>query len=469
VFTIGNNADAVAFAAGVEYRGMSASYRPDTFLASGDVAGFNAGQPTSGEYSAREVFGEVRVPLLSENIIHKLELTGNARYSDYSLEAVGGVWTYAAGAQLSPIRDITLRGQYARAVRAPNVQDLFGGNSTGFPQAQDPCSDRGAPANRTESIRQLCIANGVPAANVFTRAVQPNTQIQANFGGDPNLQEETSDTYTAGVVLRPSFIPRLNVTVDYFNIKVEDTIATFGGGLNDALSLCFTVAQNLSNPICSIFQGVRNTTTGAIGETSGGRNPNVLSANIATLKTSGIDVAADYSLPVDFSITGGDRSNVSISFLGTWLDKFRSTSVAAIPERETIGEGSVPIVPSTNPMPKWKHNARLSVSDGPMVLSMRWRYFGGVEDRRLNNTFVGLVRTPQDPALFPNARIGAVNYLDLAAAFDATDRLQINIGVNNLTNQKPEVLGSLQEQANTFPGTYDVLGRDFFVGARLQF
>ncbi|WP_230772615.1 TonB-dependent receptor domain-containing protein [Sphingomonas sp. Leaf4] len=469
LFTVGNSVDPVAFAAGVEYRGMSASYRPDTFLSSGDVAGFNAGQPTSGEYDVREVFGELRVPLVSEGFIHKLELTGNARYSDYSLDAVGGVWTYAGGAQLSPIRDITLRGQYARAVRAPNVQDLFGGNSTGFPAAQDPCSDRGAAGNRTEAVRQLCIANGVPAANVFTRAVQPNAQIQANFGGDPNLSEETSDTYTAGVVFRPSFIPRLNVTVDYFNIKVEDTIATFGGGLNDALSLCFTVAQNLTNPICSIFQGVRNTTTGAIGETSGGRNPNVLSANIATLKTSGIDVAADYSLPVDFSVTGGDRSNVSVSFLGTYLDKFRSTSVAAIPERETIGEGSVPNVPTLNPMPKWVHTARLSVSDGPMVLSLRWRYRGPVKDRRLDNTFVGLVRTPQDPALFPNARIGAVNYFDLSTAFKATDRLQITIGVNNLTNQKPEVLGSLQEQANTFPGTYDVLGRDFFVGARLQF
>lgn len=465
LFSLTPGAEPIGFAAGVEYRGLSAAYTPDTFLASGDVAGFNAGQPTSGEYSAREVFGELRVPVLSESFIHKLQFEGNFRYSDYSLQNVGGVWTYSAGGLLSPVRDITLRGQYARAVRAPNVQDLFGGNSTGFPAAQDPCSDRGVAANRTDAIRQLCIANGVPAANVFTRAVQPNAQIQANFGGNPNLGEETSDTYTFGAVFQPSFIPRLNISVDYYNIKVEDAIATFGGGLSSALNLCFTVAQDLANPICSIFQGVRNPTTGAIGETSGGRNPSVLSANIATLQTSGIDVNVDYSVPLGFSLMGEGTSRLSFNLLGTYLDSYRSTAVAAIPERETIAEGSI----ATNPLPRWRHTSRLTMSDGPLNLSVRWRYLGPVTDPRITNTFVGIDRVEQDPALFSNPRIGSVNYFDLTTAFQTTDNLQLTLGVNNIFNQKPETLGSLQEQANTYPGTYDVLGRDFFVGARLTF
>lgn len=464
VGSLGFGAQPIGFALGVEYRGMAASYTPDTFLSSGDVAGFNAGQPTSGEYSVREVFGEIRVPILEDSFIHRLELTGTGRYSDYSLAAVGGVWTYAGGAEFAPIRDVLFRGQYARAVRAPNVQDLFGGNSTGFPAAQDPCSDRGVAANRTDAIRALCIANGVPAANVFQRVVQPAAQIQANFGGNPNLSEETSDTFTVGAVFRPTFIPRLNVTVDYYNIKVQDAISTFGGGLNSALQLCFTVAQDLTNPICSIFNGARGP-TGALGETAGGQNPDVLSANIATLQTAGIDVQVDYSMPFNFSLTGSGTSRVNFFFLGTYLDKFRSTAVAAIPERETIAEGSI----STNPLPRWRHTARLTLSDGPANISMRWRHLGRVTDPRLTNTFVGLDRVPQDAALFPNPDIGAVNFFDLTAAFDASDNLQITMGVNNLFNQKPEVLGSLQEQANTYPGTYDVLGRDFFVGARMQF
>lgn len=465
LFNLGLGAEDVGFALGGEYRQMSAQYIPDTFLASGDVAGFNAGQPTQGSYDVKEIFGELRVPIIQRGFVDLLELNGAARYSDYSLPNVGGVWTYAGGVNFAPVPDVTFRGQYQRAVRAPNVQDLFGGNSTGFPAAIDPCGSQTAANLRTETIRQLCIASGVPAANVFQAVVQPNSQIQANFGGNPNLSEETSDTYTAGVVIRPSFIPRLNITVDYFNIKVEDAIATFGGGLNSALSLCYTVAQDLSNPICSIFAGQRNPVTGALGQTQGGGNPNVLSANIANIETSGIDAQVDYSLPLDFSIMGSGSSRLSFFYLGTYLDKYRSTAVAAIPERETIGEGSI----STNPLPKYRHTARLTFSDGPAALSLRWRYFGSVEDPRIQNTFLGLQRVGTDPALLPIPKIDAVNYFDLTANFDVSDNFTFTAGVNNLFDKLPQILGTTKEQANTYPGTYDVLGRDFFVGARLQF
>ncbi len=460
--SIFGNSEPIGFAVGGEYRRVSASYTPDTFLASGDVIGFNAGQPTGGNYNAKEVFAELRIPLVNESFIHRLELTGAARYSDYSLDNVGGVWTYAGGGEFAPIQDITFRGQYQRAVRAPNVQDLFGGQSVGFPQAIDPCSSRTPVALQTATIRALCVANGVPAANVFTTAVQPNQQIQAQFGGNPNLGEETSDTFTIGAVIRPSFIPRLNITVDYFNIKVKDTISTFGGGLNSALQLCFTVAQDLTNPICSIFAGQRNPTTGALGETSGGRNPPVLSANIAKLETSGVDVQVDYNIPLNFSLTGSDESRLTFFFLGTYLDEYRTTAVAAIPERVTIGEGTIAL-------PKWRHTARLGYVDGPAQISLRWRYNGPGIDSRIINTFNGLVRTEQDPALFPNRRVGAFNYFDLTGSFAVTDNFQLTAGVNNLFNKTPVVLGTAQEQGNNVPGFYDPLGRDFFVSARLNF
>ncbi|TKD52262.1 TonB-dependent receptor domain-containing protein [Sphingomonas baiyangensis] len=465
LFNLGLGAGDVGFALGGEYRRMSSQYIPDTFLASGDVAGFNAGQPTSGSYDVKEIFGELRVPIIEDGFIDLLELNGAARYSDYSLGNVGGVWTYAGGVNIAPVPDILFRGNYQRSVRAPNVQDLFGGNSTGFPAAQDPCSDRGPANTRTDAVRALCIASGVPAANVFTRAVQPNAQIQANFGGNPNLSEETSDTYTVGAVIRPSFIPRLNITVDYFNIKVEDVISTFAGGLNSALSLCYTVAQDLSNPICQAFTGLRNPATGALGETSGGGNPNILSANIADLETSGIDVQVDYNMPLGFSLFGNGESRVNFFYLGTYLDRYRSTAVASIPERVTIAEGSF----SGNPLPQYRHTTRLTYSDGPASLSLRWRYFGKVQDFRIENTFSGLDRVGTDPALLVNPFVSEVNYFDLTANVDVSDNFTLTMGVNNLFDEKPEVLGSLQEQANTYPGSYDVLGRDFFVGARLQF
>jgi outer membrane receptor protein involved in Fe transport len=461
-FNLGLGAPDIGFALGAEYREPSSRFIPDEFLSSGDVQGFNAGQPTSGKYNVKEVFAELAVPILRDSFIHRLELNGAFRYSDYSLQNVGGVETYSIGAEFAPVRDITFRGQYQRSVRAPNVQELFGGQSTGFPGASDPCSDRGTAANRTETVRALCIAQGVPAAAVFTRGVQPNAQIQGFFGGNPDLNEETSDTYTVGAVISPRFIPRLNVTVDYFNIKVEDVIGTFGGGFNSALNLCLTVAQNLANPVCAPFNGARNTATGALGVTQGGQNPILLSANQATLETSGIDVQVDYSLPLEFSLFGGERSRLSFFYLGTYLDKYRNTAIAAIPERVTISEG-------TPELSKYKHTARVSFIDGPGTVSLRWRYMDGVQDPRILNTFVGLERVGTDPAVLSTPFIDDFSYFDLSFGFQVSDNFTMNVGVNNLFDKKPPILGSLAEQANTFPGTYDPLGRDFFVSGRLSF
>lgn len=463
LFSLGMGGGDAGFALGTEYRKVSSQFVPDEFLSSGDVAGFNAGRPTSGSYNVKEVFGELLIPVLSESFVHRLEFNAAARYSDYSLRNVGGVYTYAAGAEFAPIRDITFRGQYQRAVRAPNVAELFGGQSTGFPGASDPCSNR-APANiRTEALRQLCIASGVPAANVFTSVVQPNGQIEATFGGNPDLEEERSDTYTAGVILRPRFLPRLNVTADYFNIEVENVIGLAGGGLNSALQLCFTVAQNLQNPVCQIFAGTRGP-QGAISSGSQ-RNPQILSANNALLKTSGVDVQVDYMQPLPFSLTGADEARLTLFFLGTWLEKYRSTAIAAIPERVTIGEGSI----VGNPLPEFRFTSRASLVDGPATISVRWRYLGDVQDPRIQNTFNRLERVGTDPALLPNARIDDVHFFDLTLSFEVNDNLNLNIGVNNLFDKTPEVLGDVAEQANTFPGTYDVLGRDYFVSARLRF
>ncbi|MGN3975064.1 TonB-dependent receptor domain-containing protein [Tsuneonella sp. SYSU-LHT278] len=454
LFNLGLGADDIGFALGGEYRKMSSRYIPDTFLASGDVLGFNAGQPTGGSYDVKEAFAELRVPVIEDNMIHSLSLNGAARYSDYSLAAVGGNWTYTGGIDFAPIRDIRFRAQYARAVRAPNVQDLFGGQSTGFPAATDPCSDRGSAATRTQTLRDLCIANGVPAANVFTRAVQPNAQIQGFFGGNPNVRQETSDTYTAGIVFSPSFIPRLNITADYFDIKVEDTIGTRFGGLATALSLCFNTVQNLSSPICQPFIGKRGA-TGALGETAGGQNPIFIQDNVGFLETSGVDVQVDYNMPI-----GPGR--VSFFYLGTYLDKYRNTPIAVLPERETIGEG-------TFGLPKYRHTARLTYSQGPVQVSGRWRFEGKTQDGRIDNVFNGLTRIGTDPALLPKPYLGAISYFDLSFGADVNENLSLTAGVNNLLDKKPPVLGSAAEQANTLPSFYDVLGRDFFVSAKLKF
>ena len=455
LFNLGMGGDDVGFAFGGEYRKMASRYIPDEFLASGDVLGFNAGKPTSGSYDVKEIFGELNVPVLEDQFIHRLGLNAAARYSDYSLSAVGGSWTYSGGIDVAPIEDVTFRAQYSRAVRAPNVQDLFAGNSTGFPAATDPCSDRGTAASRTDALRAFCLAAGVPAATVFTRAVQPNAQIQADFGGSPTVEEETSDTFTAGLVFRPSFVPRLNITADYFNISVDNTIGVLAGGVSSALSLCYNTIQDLNNPICKVFVGMRNTSNGALGQTSGGKNPQFRSANVGNLETSGIDVQVDYSMPVM-------NGNLGFFYLGTWLDTYRSTPISSIPERENIVEG-------THGQPKYRHNVRVTYSEGPALFSVRWRYEDGTKDTRIQNVFNGTQRIGTDPALLPKPYVGSTNYIDLSVGVDLNENFSLNAGVNNLFDTQPRILGSAAEQGNTLPSFYDVLGRDYFVSARFKF
>jgi iron complex outermembrane recepter protein len=437
--------DAVGFAVGAEWRSMDARFIPDTALSSGDVAGFNAGRPTSGQYDAKELFAELRLPIVQDNFIHRFELSGAYRYSDYSLEAVGGVHTYAAGAELAPVQDVTFRAQYQRAVRAPNVGELFGGQSIGFPAATDPCSSRQPVALRTPQLQALCIATGVPAANVWTAAIQPNAQIEGRFGGNPLLQEEVGDTYTVGAIIRPRFVPRLNVAIDWYDIKVANAISAAGGGAGGILDLCYNIT--MGGPICGLIR------RDAAGSISGGGEfiITALNANLSGLRSRGIDWQVDYNLPVNFGLMG-PSSKLSFYVVGNYTYDSSYTRAPGDPGIQCEGRFGLLC---DDPTPKWKWSSRVSWADGPLTTSIRWRHLSSVKDD--NDTIQYVVE-----------KIDAYDYFDLAFSFDVTDNATLNLGINNLFDKKPPVIGDNQEQANTYPGTYDVLGRDFFVSAQFR-
>lgn len=448
--SLGLGGDDIGVAVGVEYRKVRSEFIPDTALSSGDVIGFNGGLPTEGQYNVKEVFGELRVPIIADRpFFERLDITGAARYSDYSLGAVGGAFSWSALGEWSPIQDITFRGGYQRAIRAPNVGELFGGASNGFPPATDPCSANNED-NRTDAVRQLCVQTGVPAEAVFTGPVQPASQIEAQFGGNPNLQEETADSYTIGAVIQPRFIPRLNVTVDYFNIKVDDYISTFGGGLNNTLNLCYNEIQDINSVYCQAV--VRDPQTGQIG---GEFLPLILNANVASIKTSGIDVQVDYSQPFNFGLFA-EESRLNFFFLGTYTDKNTFTPVVDQPDINTNCAGRFGTSVCGNPQSKYKWTSRLSLIDGPVTSTVRWRHLGKVRD-------------DDDTTDYFVENLKSKDYIDLAFAFNITDQYTLTAGVNNLFDIKPTLIGSNQEQANTYPAVYDVLGRDYFVSFRFAF
>lgn len=449
LFNLGMGASDVGFAVGAEYRKVASEFIPDTALSSGDVIGFNAGDATEGSYDVREVFGELLVPIIQNGFIYRLELNGAARYSDYSLDAVGGVFTYAGGIELAPISDITFRGQYQHAVRAPNVGELFQGQAINFPSATDPCAQAYAATDAT--VRALCAATGV--ATPGNANVQLNTQIPSLLGGNPNLEEETSDSYTFGAVLRPRFIPGLVISADYFNITVDSAISSLGGGLNNALDLCYNVVQDINDPICQVFIGSRNGANGAITT----QNPPLISgANIASLEVSGIDLQASYSNTLPFSFfTDTGEQRVNLSFLGTWTEKSSFTPLVSLPDRVNECAGKFGNI-CGQPTPEYKWTSRASFVDGPITTSVRWRHLSSVRD-------------DDDSTDYIVEKVGAYNLVDLTFAADVSDNLVLSIGVNNIFDKSPELIGDNQEQANTFPSTYDVLGRDYFVSARMVF
>ncbi|MFL6761554.1 MAG: TonB-dependent receptor domain-containing protein [Sphingomicrobium sp.] len=441
LFTLPWAHEGVGLATGVEWRKMAADFIPDTSLSSGDVVGFNAGDATSGNYNVREVFGELRVPIVEDNFINRFELNGAFRYSDYSLQNVGGVWTYAAGAELQPIKDVMLRGQYQRAVRAPNVSELFGGQAVGFPAATDPCATPAATTNA--ALNAACIANGVPASSVGTPALQPNAQIEGTFGGNPNLQEEVSDTYTAGVVFRPRFIPRFNTSIDWYSIKVKGAIAAAGGGVQGVLNECL---NNGNQALCAL---IHRDPSGILSGNEFIVEAN--NANLASLRTKGIDWQVDYALPVTWGLLG-ERSRFSFFFLANyqWENSF-----TPIPGGEVIECAGRFGTQCGQPTPKWKWTSRLAWLDGPLTTSIRWRHLNSVSD--------------DDPSTdFAVEKLPAYNLFDLSFALNVTDNATFAFGINNLFDKKPPILGSQSEQANTFPSTYDVLGRDFFFSVNFK-
>jgi iron complex outermembrane receptor protein len=454
----------IGFSAGYEWRKTSAQFTPDSFLSSGDVAGFNPGLPTRGSTDVNEVFGEVRVPLIHNTpFIDSLVANGAFRYSKYSLSGVGGVWTYLGGLDWRVNSDLAFRGQYQRAIRAPNVGELFGGINRVVGVANDPCSNRGPVAQQTAAVRAVCVATGVPAANVFTAAVQPNNIIPADFGGNPNLGAESSDTYTVGAVITPHMVPRLYLSVDYFNITLDGAVSSLGGGLQNTFNLCYNVLQDANSEFCRAI--TRSPTTGEINDPNVAR---ILNANTGSLKTSGIDFAARYRVNLGFGLPGfGSSSSIDFGTNYTWLAEFTSTPVAAFPNIKNKCAGS--FGPTCGqPLPRWRGTSRITWNIDDLSLSVRHRYVGPVTtDRFVVPLRQGSTATPTLNSIsFP--KLDDQNYFDLSFSYDIAKQIQLFGGANNVFNNRPPIT-TQGPNANTFSATYDVLGTEFFLGATLKF
>ena len=451
----------IDFSAGAEYRKASARFVPDSFLASGDVSGFNAALPTKGSESVKEIYGEVRVPLLLDSPLGKrASANGAFRYSDYDLAGVGGVWTYSVGGEYAPVSDVTFRGQFQHAIRAPNVGELFGGNTTSGPSAVDPCSSRQPTAQQTDAVRAVCVATGVPTGAVFTQSVQPNTFINQVSGGNPNVGPEKSDTTTFGIVLQPRFAPRLALSIDYFKINLDGAIAPLGGGIANTLNLCYNLVQDANSAFCRAI--TRDPLTGQIAAPGYVTTTN---GNTGGLKTSGVDFDAAYRF--DFAWGPFGESRVDVGANVTYTDEFTATPVQALPASKNYCVGA--FGPTCGqPIPRWKGVSRVTWRSGPATLSLRHRYIGEVTvdtyllPKRLGAAF-------PDKASLTTPVIKAQSYFDLTGSYDVNKDMTLTAGVRNLFDKNPPIVGSSAPANNTWSATYDVEGRVVYASVTARF
>ncbi len=445
---------------GVEYRREALELNPDQSFQQGDLAGQGAPTlPVNGGFRVLEAFGEVQFPLVTRSFIEDLTLGAGYRKSFYRLSngREFDTDTYKLSLEFAPVRDLRFRGSYNRAVRAPNVQELFATQFVGLSGSEDPCA--GITITATD---YGCLAQGLTVGQMTP--ANPAEQYNGLLGGNPNLNPEKASTKTLGVVIQPGFLPRFSFTADYFNIEVEDAIQGFG--TDAVVGDCVANATATFTPAsCAL---INRDPGGSIWLTSGGFIVDT-PTNVGGLKTTGFDFNSSYRQPV------GSLGTVSASFVGTRLLKYITNNGISEPYDcvgfygGTCSGGSVS---SSAPIPKWRHKLRttLEMPNG-IGLSLQWRHIGRVEHEALSDDET-LSGSP--PVL--GRVIKGQNYFDLASTFTVGDNYNLRMGVNNLFDRTPPLITSSAGSCpagpcsgNTYPGTWDYLGRFFYVGATLDF
>jgi iron complex outermembrane receptor protein len=459
------------FAVGADYRGDSFTYRadpgldpafnvlPSSFGGITDIISpsYDLISSTGGTQNVREVYVELRAPLLTDKPFAKdVSLDVGGRHSQYDL--FGGTNTWKADLRWQLDDAVMFRGGFERAIRAPSLQDLY--NPT--VQAQDalsvdPCnynsSFRTGPA--AAQVTALCAAQSPAAASPsFNYGLQSANGI---ITGNPGLKPEVANTYSFGFVLTPHFqapLARdLGASVDYFHIKINGAIA--GATLNSIVQNCFNV--NGANPSYSdsnfYCQQITRDSTGAIVLAK------EFSLNIGSYLTEGVDLEGHWGFALHDLGLSEKSGRVMLQTYVSYLRSLQITGVPGVPNIDFAGSvGDTQTATQADGTsvsdishPKWKANTMLGYEIGPVGAALHWRYISSMQDL-------------MDGVNSGDAGVPAYSYFDLNANYQVTSHIQLTGGLTNLFNkQPPRVAGA---PLLTDAATYDVMGRTYYVGVK---
>ena len=416
--------------AGYEWRQQAYQTLADTLYQEGLLLGQNSITASiDGVYRVNELFAEANVPLLADKSwARQMTLDLAYRWSDYSTSVTTS--TYRIGLDWQVIDTLRIRTGYNRAVRTPNVYELFFPQDRGGWNGIDPCE-----GETPDYTAAQCALTGVTAAQYGNIQVSQFGFYNSIVGGNPDLDPETADTFTFGVVVDP--MEAMRFSIDYWEIKITDVIGN--------IAPATTIDQ------CALFGNFcKNIHRSGSGSLWAGRQAWVLDTgvNISEQHWQGIDLAWNWVLDAW-------AGNWNFDLLGTYTLKKETTQIANDPDSSFDCQGV--ISRDCFPNPKWRHTASATYdSNSFWAATARWRYYGKVEYEGTTD-------------LIANDNLGAQNYIDLNAVFRFMETHDVVVGVNNVFDKEPPLLGAiLSTNGNTAAGFYDTLGRYFFANVTLR-
>jgi iron complex outermembrane receptor protein len=445
----------VAF--GIENRRDQLENTPDDLQAQALLSGSGGATiAIAGTVNVNDYFVEASIPLVEgKRFAEQISFDTAYRYSDYS----SGITTdtYKFGMDWAPTEDVRFRASFQRAVRAPNIVELFTAQAFSlFDIDGDPCGQniqipevqpgQPAPPPPLASLAE-CVATGVPQGQFASENLDsPAGQYQFNQGGNTALQPETSDTISYGIVFTPRFAPGLSITVDYFDIDVEELISVFGAantldacyGFNDAAA-CGRIHRN-SNGALWIGDG----------------NVDDLNINIGGLETSGVDLSLNYT-----GLDVGSWGSLSFNLAGTYMEEIITDPGAeGFPPFDCKGLFAGNCVSS------------LTTAINPEVrtrLRIGWETPWNV-DLALTHRYVSAVTQDDAPLNRIDRHLPHENYFDLFGSWAITDQAAVRLGINNILDNDPSINSSVGTtgNGNTYPAAYDALGRFIFAGVTVK-
>jgi outer membrane receptor protein involved in Fe transport len=421
----------ISAAVGVEYRDDQYEFMPGSTDLAREYGTASRGI-TAGRFDVAEAFVEVRIPILADKpFADVLAIEGAARHSDYS--NFGSVDTWRAGLEWGPTDWLRFRGAYNIAIRAPGINELFAPIGSGFSPGNDPCA---AIRNPSPAQRDFCVQHGVPTAerDTFVQAALGFNQIS---GGNPALTEETSETMTVGAVLKLPFLDRFNLAVDYYQIEVDDAVATMNA--QTTLDVCYQLLDANSEPCLAI---TRLTGSGQIYEVRASNS------NIGSLSVEGVDLTIDY--------TFGEKATLGLMLNAGWLFE-RESQIVGAAVIDCAGFFGSCTAQGAGGSPDFKGLFMATYNNGPLMVRSQVRFIDG------------LAPLPAIAASTP-VEAGSVTYVDFSTSYNFDDKFDIHVGIDNAFDEAPPLLtSSWGGDANTDVTLYDVIGRRYFLGLRARF